>query len=309
LDQDRRPTPQPQQKSKDFNHTTLGKLEFTDLLATTSPRPLQRVVMPIIRRRADHIDVVGTAFSIGRNLCLTATHIVEPDDEVDEASVLYIEGSNPDGTVNGVFLPIYEVNAHLDQTDIALLTLEMPSIDGSLLQLQPLTLSFAPPPPGSSAAVVGYTAMSDFQIVDDETAKLTLMPKLNASQGEVKEHDYQGTDTPLCTFPNFRVDAQVEHQMSGSPVFTTLQGSTVVAGVASTGFDPLEDFPEPLAYASMLWPAAALQAPFNTGSGIKRISIHELAAMGWVQAVDPGVVNVTEVSPGQHGVAYVGPQH
>lgn len=89
--------------------------------------------------------------------------------------------------------------------------------------------------------------------------------------------------------------------MSGSPVFTTLGGKTVVAGVAATGFDPLQDFPEPLAYASMLWPASALQAPFSTGSGIKRITIHELAEMGWVEAIDPGVVDATEHGPGKQG--------
>jgi hypothetical protein len=290
-------------------HLELNRLEFTGLLAATSPHPLQRVVMPILRRRGEHIDVVGTAFSVGRNLCLTATHTVKPDETVDEAGVFYIHGSNDDGTVNGVFLPIYEVNAHLDQTDIALLTLEMPVVNGSLLQLQPLTLAFTPPPPGSPAAVVGYTATTDFEIIDEHTANLTLMPQLNASQGEVKEHDYHGTDTPLCTFPNFRVDAQVEHQMSGSPVFTTLGGETIVVGVAATGFDPLQDFPEPLAYASMLWPANALQAPFNSGTEIKRITIHELSRMGWVEAIDPDVVGVTEHAPGKHGVVYVGPQH
>lgn len=290
-------------------HIELTTLEFKNLLADESPHALQRVVMPILRRRDTHIDVVGTAFSIGRNLCLTATHTVEPDEEVDEAGVFYIHGANDDGTVNGVFLPVHEVTAHLNQTDIALLTLEMPIIDGQLLQLSPLRLSFAPPQPASPGAVIGYTAQTDFEIVDDNTANLTLIPQLNASQGEVKEHDYLGTETPLCTFPNFRIDAQVEHQMSGSPVFCIQDGATVVTGVASTGFDPLQDFPEPLAYASMLWPAAALDSAFNDGQGIKRLTLLELAQLGWIEVVDPQSVEVTEQAPGVHGVAYVGPMH
>lgn len=51
-------------------HIELRNLAFKNLLAEESPHALQRVVMPILRRRGHHIDVVGTAFSLGRNLCL-----------------------------------------------------------------------------------------------------------------------------------------------------------------------------------------------------------------------------------------------
>lgn len=157
------------------------------LLANESPHALQRVVMPILRRRGHHIDVVGTEFSLGRNLCLTATHTVEPDDDVDEAGVFYIHGSNDDGT-NGVFLPIHEVTAHPNQTEIALLTLEMSSstdtCSSSVRCSSPSPLRNRDP----QGAVIG-SPTTDVDMVGYNTASLTLIPHLNASQGEVKEND------------------------------------------------------------------------------------------------------------------------
>jgi hypothetical protein len=59
----------------------------------------------------------------------------------------------------------------------------------------------------------------------------------------------------------------------------------------------------------MLWPAAALDSAFNDGQGIKRLTLLELAQLGWIEVVDPQSVEVTEQAPGVHGVAYVGPMH
>lgn len=63
-----------------------------------------------------------------------------------------------------------------------------------------------------------------------------------------------------------------------------------------------------MAHASMLWPASALTAPFNDGAGGTRLTLKELADMGWIEAVDAVAVAVAEEAAGTHSVQFVGQQ-
>lgn len=63
----------------DAVHFDLDHLEFRDLLVETFPHPLQSVVLPVMALRDGVVNLRGTAFSVGRNLALTATHVVEQE--------------------------------------------------------------------------------------------------------------------------------------------------------------------------------------------------------------------------------------
>lgn len=233
---------------------------FADLLQLATTHELQRSVMPIVITRSGVPRIEGTAFAIGAGIAMTAKHVLTGTDPIEDVRLLYIEGMNEDGTIRGLPLPLYSWSTD-DQTDIALLQVRLPLIDGVQLVHGGVQISFAPPAVGSPAIAVGYTAGFSFRPGEGEhPGSLTLEPKLYASRGSVHEVYAGGRDRVMLPFPAFRLDARFDHQMSGSPIWAgTNVGVHRVVGLVATS---LESDGEPVSHGSLLWPAARLPLAF-----------------------------------------------
>jgi hypothetical protein len=271
----------------------LGQLEFRDVLAERFPHPLQQVVMPVLALRDGEVHVRGTAFSLGRDLALTATHVVERDAALDEVALLHIRPGPEVGTVHATLLPVDEVTAHPDQTDIAVLRIE-PPIDaaGKPFQLRPLRLGAAPPVIGERCATFGYA--HEARMMSREEV-LMMRPALHVSDGTVVDHYFSGA--ALCSYPCFQIDGRADHQMSGGPVMSaTPEGLLVVRGVVSTGFDVMSE-DVPLSFASIIMPALALDPVADLGKGPAPTYLFDLAAKGWIPVVDLDRVDFVRADP------------
>jgi hypothetical protein len=55
------------------------------------------------------VHVRGTAFSLGRDLALTATHVVERDAALDDVALLHIQPGPGFESVHPTLLPVDEV--------------------------------------------------------------------------------------------------------------------------------------------------------------------------------------------------------
>jgi hypothetical protein len=96
---------------------------------------LYKAIMPIVVRRAETWEVAGTAFAIGPQAAMTAAHTLVFDSaaRIDQAFLFSRGNIHEDGTITGGLLPIREVNTN--GTDLALLTLDVPTIDEELLRM------------------------------------------------------------------------------------------------------------------------------------------------------------------------------
>jgi Trypsin-like peptidase domain len=258
--------------------------------------PMYGAIMPIVVRRGTAWEVAGTAFVVGPHAALTAAHTVTAGGQsrVDEASLLFRGNRNEDGTVMGGLLPITSINVN-SATDLALLTLLIPEINGESLRLTGLKLSFVEVSVGERCAVVGYTSGLRFDISDPPVMELS--PVLHASAGEVRHVHQRGRDASFLRFPSFQLSAHAPHQMSGSPILGGPGQTKAVVGVLSSGFD-LGDGGEPISYGSALWPAAGLRMTLRVDEdalqaagvltelidGAGEFSLHDLARLGYVGA-------------------------
>jgi hypothetical protein len=245
--------------------------------------PLQRGIMPIVLHRGDTWRVEGTAFAVGPQLLLTAKHNLVDANGLrgDEAHVLYIDGRNPDVSYNGGLLPVERLNTN-GQTDLAALQIGLPLIDGKLLRIATLPISFAPPSPDDACLAIGYTATTAFD-EQPEVVRLELAPALHTSRGRVVDVHHRGRDSSFLPFPVFHTTAHIPPQMSGSPILAGSEPDRRVVGVASTGYD-VEPTAEPISYGSLLWPAAGLRMAMQNESGPVDVSLLELAQMGYLTA-------------------------
>lgn len=275
-----------------FNFGEVGKFEFSDLLDRAYPHPLQQVVMPIVRRRGDQADVYGTAFSIGANLAMTATHVVGPDEPIDELCLVHVPTYDSDPTP--VLLPVTEVTTNGSATDIAVLTFELPvRPPGRQIVLRRLRLGFGLAPKGSSCVILGYTHRPKMRSREEV---LAMRPQLNASEGTVVDH--YGERAANCAFPCYQIDGRADHQMSGGPILgEAADGMMAVRGVVSTGYQlmPGED---PLCFGSMLFPAAALRPNLYRG-GATRIPtfVKELIHEGGILAEESELLELDDGDP------------
>lgn len=224
---------------------------------------------------------------------MTATHVVHRRDGLQEASLLHVEPGPGPGQAHARLLPIVEVTAHEDQTDVAVLRLEVPvDSSGKPFSLRPLRLRAAPPGKGERVAILGYTHTDPLTTVDEV---LKLRPKLRISDGTVVEH--YPTGGPVCRFPSFMIDGRIDEQMSGGPALALApEGLLAVGGVACTGAEvPKGDVP--YAFASMVFTAMALDPVVNVGKGPTTTYLYDLATLGRLPVVDLELVDFDRSDP------------
>jgi hypothetical protein len=159
----------------------LAPLEFRDILPAQFPHRLQSVVMPVMAMRNGEVHLRGTAFSIGGQLAITATHVLRRDDDLEDVALLHVVPGPEAGQAHSTLLPVEDVTAHEDQTDVAVLRLHVPSHVG----LRSPRLGAAPPHKTERVAIFGYTHSGALGSVDEI---LQLRPQLNVSDGTVVDH-------------------------------------------------------------------------------------------------------------------------
>lgn len=266
----------------------LAPLEFRDVLPMDFPHPLQSVVMPVMAMQDGVVHLRGTAFSIGGNLALTATHVLRRDDDLDDVALLHVVPGPVAGSAHATLLPVKDVTAHEDQTDVAVLRLDLPSH----VQLQPLRVGAAPPAKTDRVAIFGYTHEGVLGTVDEV---LQLRPKLNVSDGTVVDHYPLGG--AVCSYPSFQIDARVDSQMSGGPILATIEGGLMaVRGVVCTGMDVMEG-DVPLSFGSMTFTALALTPLVARGGELQPTLLYDLAANGLIPVVDLHLVDFDTSDP------------
>lgn len=252
---------------------------FADLLQDQMPHPLQRAIMPVVVTRAGVPRIEGTAFAIGAGIALTAAHVMSGP-QPEDVRLLYIEGTNEDDSLRGLPLPLYGWGKN-DKTDVAVLQIRLPEIDGEQLVHGAVPISFIPPVLGSAALAIGYTAGFEFEPGDaDDPGTFSFSPRMNASQGTVQDVHLNGRDPVMIPFPAFQVDARFDHQMSGSPILAAAAPGLVrVVGLVSTSMDTEDGVP--VSHGSLLWPAASLRLAFHHEGGVRfQVSLLDLAQQG-----------------------------
>lgn len=273
-----------------------GCWTFINLFHSQSPHPLQRTILPILVRREGSFEVAGTAFGVGPDVFLTATHTLVTDGKlrVDEAYLLFVGGTYADGSFMGGPVPIRKVN-FIDSTDIALLWAPLPTVDGRSLRNGLIPLDLREPAIGAPCVAIGYTAGVK---LDPGAARppwtLTVTPKLNASEGTVEEILHEGRDRSFLRFPVLRMSARIDHQMSGSPILSGPEpGRHQCVGVVASAID-LGRSRTFTSYGSLVWPAAALRLAFDDAGSLREYSLLELAEREFVFADYQDGVRVEE---------------
>jgi hypothetical protein len=113
----------------------------------------------------------------------------------------------------------------------------------------------------------------------------------------------------VCAYPSFQIDARVDNQMSGGPIFAEIDGGLMaVRGVVCTGMDVMEG-DILLSFGSMMFTALAL-APRVMREGVDQPTyLYDLAANGRIPVVDPDLVEFNRLDPEQPriGLAAGGP--
>jgi hypothetical protein len=274
-------------------HLEVGEFEFRDVLRERFPHPLQQVIMPVLALHEGEVDVRGTAFSLGRDLALTATHVVEQGAAVDEVALLHVQVGPVAGTAHATLLPVEQVTAHPEQTDIAVLRVDPPrDRNGKPFQLQPLRVGAAPPAIDERCVILGYT--HERRMVSRDEV-LMMQPHLHVSDGTVVDHYLNGA--ALCRFPCFQIDGRADHQMSGGPVMSAApDGKLVVRGIVSTGVEVMAE-DRPLSFASITMPALALDPLTDSGRGPEPTFLYDLATEGWIPVVDLERVDFDRTDP------------
>jgi hypothetical protein len=277
--------PEPEQEPVAFD---LGDLEFRDLLIEQFPHPLQTVVMPVIALRDGAVHLRGTAFSIGGNLALTATHVVEQDDDLEEVALLHVASVPDSEMVRSTLLPVAQVTAHL-QTDVAVLRLDVAGIP---FKVRPLRLGMAPPKQGEPCAIFGYRHEGTMGSAQEVRA---LRPQLFVSQGKVVDH--YPTGAGIGGSPCFQIDGRADHQMSGGPILSTVEaGLMAVRGIVSTGYT-VEEGKAPLSFGAMTFTAMALDPLVEHASAVEPTYLFDLADAGAIPVVDLSLVDFDRTDP------------
>lgn len=239
------------------------------------PHLLQRGVLPILVTDSEGSQPLGTGFLISAGLLVTAWHVIA--DHVDRAergeaafSTLYITEEDYPGRVGndpwGGPFPVTHIAHSTDPSmhDLALLSLNWPSIGGEPLQPIIFDLSFEPPEVGTQVLVLGYSDMAGGTYnVDPPTGTVSVehSQRLRASDGQVQELHPDGRDSLMVTFPAFRGNYESPHGMSGGPVVSGATGKVVA--VVCTSFDHAEG-DDAISYASLTAPLLGLGFDYSS---------------------------------------------
>jgi hypothetical protein len=249
--------------------------------------------MPVVVVRGDSFECIGTAFSIANfGAMLTAKHVIEEAKQRSEnentlIAVLYVaEGIGhqvPD--LLGGPLPI--THAYLSgSTDLAVLQVQLPLVDGKPLDFPALRLSPGVPTLGTSTMTLGYNRFEARSLSQGpERPAFELASHFSASAGKILQIYPRGRDSVMAPFPCFEVGGRFDAGMSGGPVVSASTGD--VCGIVLTGFDKGKGTDNDTSFGSLLAPAFDLGVVITNQSGHEEtLSVLELARREFVPTDD-----------------------
>jgi hypothetical protein len=259
-----------------------------DQSGESAPNVLQNWVFPLVAitfdspgRPPSAAQALGTAFSVGPGLLVTARHVIEP--------ILHKGQIPPNVFLTAGFISIYrEVSGALP---IIQASMTRESQDFAVLQFHPDHPVFRQPYPVVSKRlsvklpVVGERLMAygypDFKACINEKGEVDANAILRAAPGTVREVRVEGTST-VSGWPMIRSNNRFPNGMSGGPV---LAQDGTVCGVVSSGDDTPLDGKEPAGYVSLLPPLFGIDVPDPPPDG-KLVTFLELAQQGRVKTDD-----------------------
>lgn len=287
-----------------YNRTNETMLRISDSFSHLKElgHSTQQCVMPLITivdGRATHI---GTGFTIAPDgLMITAVHVIE------EAIKQVVSGRNIDGTIElpqefyalyltakthgennelilGGPLPIHKV-WYSKELDIGYCWLTSPIIDGEPLKFPVLRLSPGLPKVGENTLGIGCYSMKGTISGEAKNGKYLIDYNLDTAftKGTIVEVFPIKRDSSRLSFPCFHTNARFEGGMSGGPIMNE-QGS--VCGVICSSFPLVEDNPEYISYASLIWPVlgTSIEVATSEGAPSEMLLVYDLIEKGYVLA-------------------------
>ncbi|MGW4893911.1 S1 family peptidase [Kitasatospora sp. NPDC004240] len=253
---------------------------------------MRRSVFPIlIRHNGDKGQIEGTAFCVtvlqnGEIVCVTAKHVVEQLDGMDEISAFLLlprmpEDGTPDGSLVGLY--IRQVSVAESHSDVALLVANVSESHRPIGELHALEVTMDAPTIGSGCMAVGYPQDSS-----GNSAKML------ASRGFVEEIHVSRRDAAFSTFPSFRMAGIFRPAMSGGPI---IDSNGNVAGVVSHGMDDSAE--DPVSYGAALAALAELKVELHDAGGeLRPFTFAELVQLRAVRSVSQGSVTFSRDDDG-----------
>ncbi|MBN1777451.1 MAG: trypsin-like peptidase domain-containing protein [Clostridiales bacterium] len=266
------------------------------------PHFFQTSVFPIIHDNEKSLDLLGTAFCISSNgFLLTAKHVLKDLTDKKEREgvvkngvidftelnlyVLYCTNIVlVEGQYFGGLLPITNIT-YSNESDIALLTIDIPTIDDVRVPLMQFTLSPGIPKLYQQTMAIGYSKKLVTFNGDLSRFQRTINNSLNASKGEIVEIYGNKRDSILLKFPCFRTNARYDHGMSGGPIISVNGG---VIGIITMSLST-EDSQEPYySHGVLLPPLLVMKAKYreSADSKIKEDYIYDMAQAGYFSIDD-----------------------
>ena len=226
--------------------------------------PITEFALAIKAHKDDHYYASGSAIIIGKNIAITAQHIITDFFREFEGDYLDVA---PNSEVAGSFhLQLFQILNNCKSGLIWNVIRMWPSnyTDIDVLRLSPTTkealdykwrfprIDLIPPKVGERVSCFGYrkpnVTVSDNQIEWRVDARTSI--------GEVKEVHDQKRDNCRLPFPCFQTNARYDGAMSGGPVF---KDSGKLCGILCSNLPPLKDDEEHVSYVTSLWPLMGLK--------------------------------------------------
>lgn len=262
---------------------------------------IQQCVMTLITITDGRVIPVGTGFTIAPDgLMMTAVHVIEEamkrvlsERNVDDGTIehhlefyaLYLtaktHGENNELTLGGL-LPIHRV-WYSRELDIGFCWLTRPIIDGEPLRFPILRLSPGLPKVGENMLGFGYHIMKGNISGEVKDGKILIDYSQNTAftRGTIVRVFPIKRDSAMLSFPCFQTNARFKHGMSGGPIINE-RGD--VCGVICSSFPFVEDNPEYISYASLIWPAlgTSIEVAMSKGAQPEMVLVYDLIEKGFV---------------------------
>ena len=241
------------------------------------PHMIETSVLPILLDTGSGLDLLGTSFCINSNgYLLTSKHVLEDittkfESEVSEnnwnidfseLSLYVFYCTNVKVGKNKYFGGLMPINTirYCNDSDIALLTIDMPLINGVRIPLFALTLSPGIPKPHQNTLAIGYSKKKNIPKQDLLGNKNFLNNNLNASKGVIAEIHEEKRDSVMLKFPCFRTTARYDHGMSGGPIIAE---NGRVVGIITSSITTENNLGPYTSYGALLPPLLALKIRYR----------------------------------------------